>query len=151
MTAYTIMIVDDEENILKSLTRSLRHKENWEIETYTRAEDALRRARTRIFDAVISDYNMPDIDGMAFLSELKTLQPDAVRIVLTGVVSIETLMSAINEAGAFRFFAKPWDDKALLEGLEEGLRMRDTLLENRMLALRVKDLQEELDRIKRDA
>ena len=148
MTAYNIMIVDDEENILKSLTRCLRHKENWVLETFTRPEEALRRARTRIFDAVITDYNMPDIDGIAFLSELRTLQPDAIRIVLTGVVNINTLMLAINQAGAFRFIPKPWDDKALIDAIEEGLHIRDTLLENRMLAQKVRDLQSEIARLR---
>ncbi|WP_111657964.1 response regulator [Isoalcanivorax indicus] len=148
MTAYNIMIVDDEENILKSLSRCLRHKENWSLETFTNADDALRRARTRIFDAVITDYNMPDIDGMSFLAELRALQPDAVRIVLTGVVNIDTLMAAINEAGAFRFIPKPWDDTMLIDSIEEGLRLRDTLLENRMLARQVRDLQDEVAQLR---
>ncbi|MBA3981851.1 MAG: hypothetical protein C0462_14755, partial [Alcanivorax sp.] len=79
---------------------------------------------------------------------LRTLQPDAVRIVLTGVVNIDTLMAAINEAGAFRFVPKPWDDSQLIEGIEEGLRLRDTLLENRMLARQVRDLQEEIAQLR---
>ena len=142
---HKIMIVDDEENILKALTRTLRREADWEIECYSSAEEALRRARSCIFDAVISDCNMPGCNGIEFLAELREIQPDACRILMTGMVNIDTLMQAINQAGAFRFFAKPWDDEALISGIREGLRYRDMLVENRMLAEKVRDQQAELD------
>jgi len=142
---HKIMIVDDEENILKALSRTLRREEGWETECYSNAEEALRRARSCIFDAVISDCNMPGCNGIDFLAELREIQPDACRILITGMVNIDTLMQAINQAGAFRFFAKPWDDEALMEGIRAGLRYRDVLVENRMLAEKVRDQQVELD------
>ncbi len=142
---HKIMIVDDEENILKALNRSLRREADWEIECYSNAEDALRRARSCIFDAVISDCNMPGCNGIDFLAELRELQPDACRILMTGMVNIDTLILAINQAGAFRFFAKPWDDEVLLNAIREGLRYRDMLVENRMLAEKVRDQQSELE------
>ena len=142
---HKIMIVDDEENILKALSRTLRREADWEVECYSNAEEALRRARSCIFDAVISDCNMPGPNGIEFLGELREIQPDACRILMTGMVNIDTLMQAINQAGAFRFFAKPWDDEALMAGIHEGLRYRDILVENRMLAEKVRDQQAELD------
>jgi FixJ family two-component response regulator len=60
------------------------------------------------------------------------------------VVEIETLISAINQAGAFRFIPKPWEDEQLLESIREGLRFRDVLVENKMLAQKVRDQQEQL-------
>lgn len=149
MGMYKLMIVDDEENILKSLCRSLRAQPEWEIETYTSPTDALRRARTCIFDAVITDYNMPHMDGIEFLLGLRELQPDAIRILLTGMVNIDTLLSAINRAGAFRFIPKPWDDETLISSIQEGLRFRDVLMENRMLAQKVRDQQGELESFRR--
>ncbi|MCB1615452.1 MAG: response regulator [Pseudomonadales bacterium] len=141
---YKIMLVDDEENILKSLHRSLRKQKDLDIEAYLNATDALKRANSCIFDLVISDCRMPGIDGLEFLRQLKEVQPDAMRIVLTGAVNIETLMSAINKAGAFRFIAKPWDDEILVETIREGLRFRDIMVENRMLAARVREQENEL-------
>lgn len=145
---YRIMLVDDEENILKALTRTLRREPNWEVECYTNAEDALRRTRSTLFDAVISDCNMPGSSGIDFLAQLRKVQPDACRILITGMANIDTLLQAINLAGAFRFYTKPWDDDALLDGIREGLRYRDMLLENRMLAGKVRDQQAELDRLR---
>ena len=142
---HKIMVVDDEENILKAIARTFRKEPDWEVECYTNAEDALRRARSCLFDAVISDCNMPGQNGIDFLRELREIQPDACRILITGMVSIETLLQAINQAGAFRFYPKPWDDESLMEGVREGLRYRDMLVENRMLAEKVRDQQAELE------
>jgi hypothetical protein len=93
---------------------------------------------------VITDYRMPDMDGIEMLQELRTMQPDTIRILLTGVIDIDTLMSAINQAGAFRFVPKPWDDDQLLESVEEGLKFRDILVENKILAQTVRDQREAL-------
>jgi two-component system, probable response regulator PhcQ len=143
---HRIMVVDDEESILKSLGRTLRRVSDWEVEYFSDSREALRRARTTVFDAFVTDCNMPGCNGIDFLSELREIQPDACRILLTGMVDVDTLMKAINQAGAFRFYAKPWDDNQLLEGIQEGLRLRDILTENRILADRLRDQQAELDR-----
>ena len=65
-------------------------------------------------------------------------------ILLTGVIDIETVMSAINKAGAFRFIPKPWDDDQLLDNIREGLKFRDILLENRILAETVREQRKTL-------
>ena len=75
---------------------------------------------------------------------LRGMQPEAIRILLTGVIDIDTLMSAINQAGAFRFVPKPWDDDQLLQSIEEGLKFRDILVENKILAQTVRDQREAL-------
>ena len=71
---YRIMVVDDEDYILKALNRVLATRPDWEVETYTDAATALRRARTTVFDAVITDYRMPDMDGIEMLQELRPVR-----------------------------------------------------------------------------
>ena len=141
---HRIMVVDDEDYILKALRRVLADREDWEVETYTDPNQALRRARTTVFDAVITDYRMPDLDGIELLQALREMQPDTIRILLTGVIDIDTLMSAINQASAFRFIPKPREDEHLIQCIEEGLRFRDVLLENKILAQTVRDQREAL-------
>jgi DNA-binding NtrC family response regulator len=143
-----IMIIDDEESILKSLQRSLRSREDWDVEVYADPQQALRRLQTNIFDVVISDCNMPGISGLDLFQELKELQPDAVRILLTGMVNVETVIAAVNKAGAFRFISKPWEDEELLNSIEEGIAQRRMIVENRILAQRVRDQQRELESLK---
>lgn len=141
---YKIMLVDDEENILKSLGRTLRREHDLDIESYVSPRDAIKRARTCIFDVVISDCMMPDINGIDFLCELKDLQPDAIRILLTGAVNIDNLLSAVNKVGAFRFIAKPWDDHELISIIREGLRFRDIVVENRILTEKLREQSSEI-------
>ncbi len=141
---YQIMLVDDEDYILKALHRTLSLNTDWQVETYEDPREALRRARTTVFDAVVTDFMMPEMNGVELLQEIRELQPDAIRILLTGVIDIETVMSAINKAGAFRFIPKPWEDEQLLEALREGMRFHDILLENRILAQKVREQEKAL-------
>ncbi|WP_231865976.1 MULTISPECIES: response regulator [unclassified Alcanivorax] len=141
---YQVMLVDDEDYILKALKRTINMYTDWDVETYQDPREALRRARTTVFDAVITDYMMPELNGLELLQELRDLQPDTIRILLTGVIDIETVMSAINKAGAFRFIPKPWDDEQLLDNIREGLKFRDILLENRILAETVREQRQTL-------
>jgi hypothetical protein len=141
---YQVMLVDDEDYILKALKRTINMYTDWDVETYQDPREALRRARTTVFDAVITDYMMPEINGLELLQELRDIQPDTIRILLTGVIDIETVMSAINKAGAFRFIPKPWDDEQLLDNIREGLKFRDILLENRILAETVREQKKTL-------
>ncbi|MED5238211.1 MAG: response regulator [Pseudomonadota bacterium] len=141
---YQIMLVDDEDYILKALHRTLSMNTDWQVETYQDPHEALRRARTTVFDAVVTDFMMPEMNGVDLLQEIRDLQPDAIRILLTGVIDIETVMSAINKAGAFRFIPKPWEDDQLLDALREGMKFHDILLENRILAQKVREQEKAL-------
>jgi DNA-binding NtrC family response regulator len=143
-----IMIVDDEPNILKTLNRVLRKNKEWDVETYENVDHALRRAQTMTFDLVISDYKMPRMDGVEFLNEVKRLQPEAMRVILSGFTELQLLLDAINEAEIFRYICKPWDDHDLLMTINQALAHRKILVENRLLADQVRQQQQELDKRK---
>ena len=145
---YRIMIVDDEPNILNSLNRVLKRKEEWEVETYDSVADALKRAQTATFELVISDYKMPEMDGVEFLNEFKKFQPEAMRIILSGFTELQALLGAINEAEIFRYLCKPWDDHDLIGTITHALAHREVLVENRRLADQVREQQGELDKRK---
>ncbi len=143
-----LMMVDDEENVLAALQRVCRMQKQWEIEIYSDPEAALSRAQTANFDLFLSDYRMPQMNGVQFLSEVKKLQPDAMRLILSGQTDREGLMAAINEAQIYRFIDKPWQEHDLLTTLQQALSLRDVLLENRILANQVREQQKELDQRK---
>ena len=65
------MIVDDEENILKAIKRLINHSKDWHVEAYSNPEQALAKAMEKSFDLYLSDYKMPDIDGVTFLTAVK--------------------------------------------------------------------------------
>ncbi|MFW2372231.1 MAG: response regulator [Gammaproteobacteria bacterium] len=140
------MIVDDEENILKAIKRIIAHSKDWNVEAYTNAEDALSRVLDKKFDLYLSDYKMPNIDGITFLTAVKNIQPDSMRLILSGYADLDALMTAINQAEIFRFITKPWNDDYLLSSLEQALVYHDALMENKMLADQVRKQKKLLDK-----
>jgi two-component system, probable response regulator PhcQ len=137
-----ILLVDDEPNVLKALTRLLKQ---YDITTANSGEDALKQAEQKAFQLVISDYRMPGMNGIDFLILFKRLQPDSVRIVLTGFADLEGAQHAINEAQVFRFINNPWSNLEIVHVVESGLAHRSMLLENQALADQVRAQQKLLD------
>jgi two-component system, probable response regulator PhcQ len=136
---YRIVLVDDEENILSALRRVLRQSlpekgVKASLETFSSAAQALERANEQPFDLVISDYRMPEMNGVSFLMALRAIQPDAARVILSGYADHDALLGAINEAGIARFLEKPWDEAALTQAICEVLQQRDRALETERLA-----------------
>jgi len=144
---HRIMIVDDEENVSRALRRALAASDV-EIELFSHPHEALRRAQTTNFDLVISDYRMPEMDGIRLLSEMKKLQPDAMRIIISGHADLEGLIGAVNAAEIFRFISKPWNDPDLTLCVRHALEHRAILVENRHLADQVRAQRQELSRQK---
>ena len=137
-----ILILDDEPAILQSLRRLLRmvpcsygnQSFELEIEAFSSARAALARIEHTPFDLFISDYRMPEMDGVSFLKAAKACQPDACRLILSGYADLNALVRAVNEVGIDRFIGKPWNDYDLMSAIGQALAHRELLLENRQLA-----------------
>ncbi|MGR9046444.1 MAG: response regulator [Gammaproteobacteria bacterium] len=133
-----ILLVDDEVNVLRSLSRLLR---DYSLTLATSGEEALLLAQDVIFDLVISDYRMPGIDGVTFLTKFRQIQPDSIRMVLTGYADLDGMNQAINDAEVFRFINKPWNNVEISQAVEKGLEHKRILQENRALAEQVRRQQ----------
>jgi DNA-binding NtrC family response regulator len=136
-----IMLVDDEENILKAIRRALSvgvdddSADGHYIEIFTSATQALIRASEGVaFDIVISDYRMPEMDGVSFFKKLRDIQPDTVRFIVSGQTDLDGLVAAINEARIHRFISKPWDDHALRLDIQQAVELQMLQSENKRLA-----------------
>jgi len=131
-----IMLVDDESNVTnalrRTLTRSLQGKAV-DIETFDDPRQALARAGEVDFSVVVSDYRMPPMDGVEFLKRFRVIQPDAIRLILSASSDVEALLAAINEAGAFRYILKPWDDVDLSCVVGEALLLFEEQAVSRQL------------------
>lgn len=127
-----ILLVDDEQNVLNALRRELAG--SYEVETFASPLDALQRARETDFALVVSDYRMPDMDGVAFLENFGQMQPDAVRLILSGQADMDGLIKAINLTHIYRFLSKPWSEADLKANIAQALAYRDAILANRRFA-----------------
>jgi len=123
----TLLILDDEQNILNSLRRLLR-RENYEILTTTSAADAFELLASHRVQVIISDQRMPEMSGTEFLSRVKQLYPDTVRIVLSGYTDLESLTAAINRGSIYRYMVKPWNDDDLRQQVREAFRVAHGLI-----------------------
>lgn len=137
MPQRTILIVDDEEMILKAIQRCLRN-ENYTVFTAPSGDEGLKLFEMRDFDLVISDQNMPGMDGVTFLQRVKADQPHTLTIMLTGAKEISVAMEAINEAGVYKFILKPWDDNDLKVTIRRALESLDLVRERNTLREKVK-------------
>ncbi len=127
-----ILLVDDEQSVLNALRREL--KDYYDIETFDNPATAIERCRNTQFDLVVADFQMPYMNGFEFLEQFGQLQPDASRIVLSGVTDLNALISRINDTRIYRFFAKPWNQTELLSSIRQALAYRDAILGSRSQA-----------------
>ena len=135
---YTVLLVDDEEIVTTSISALLMLETDYDVLVFNSPIEALEEMQHEEIDLVISDYLMPDMNGVEFLMEMKKLQPEAIRIILTAYADKENAIKAINEVGLYQFVEKPWDNDALLLLIRNGLR-------NRVLWRQLREKMGELD------
>ncbi|MBF0272052.1 MAG: response regulator [Magnetococcales bacterium] len=127
-----ILFVDDDPMVLSSMVRLLRH--SFEVQTASAVAEAVMVLRTQgPFAVVVSDLEMPTIDGIQFLSRLRLAYPDTVRIMLTGRGDLGAAMQAINEGHIFRFLTKPCPPAVLKTALSDGVRQYQLITAEREL------------------
>jgi response regulator RpfG family c-di-GMP phosphodiesterase len=142
-----ILVVDDEEMVLVSIKSFLMLETDYEVLTANSPPEGVEIAKQRTIDLVISDYLMPEMDGITFLMQVKNLQPHTIRILLTGYADKENAIKAINDVGLYQYIEKPWQNADLAIVIRNGLEKR-FLLERLAQKIReVKSAQENLQEI----
>ena len=118
-----ILLVDDDRNILTYLMLAL-EDEGRQLESYNNPVEALEQLRSKQYQLIISDYVMPEMNGVQLLSQARQLQPDCVRILLSGNSSADMLNGAINDADIYKFIEKPIELEQLRQMVEQVLEYR---------------------------
>jgi DNA-binding NtrC family response regulator len=118
-----ILLVDDEEMIITSIKSFLAVETDYRLLTYTSPIKALQDLDSKIkkVDLVISDYLMPEMDGISFLAEVKKRFPLIPRILLTGYADKENAIKAINNVGLYQYIEKPWNNDDLRLVIRNGI------------------------------
>lgn len=151
-----ILVVDDEESVVKSLTALLSLElPDHEVLAYTSPRLALEAICHQQIDLAISDYLMPEMDGLTFLKDVRRLYPAIQLVILTGYADKESAIRAINEVRLYQYLEKPWNNDDLLRVVDSGLNER--LLIYRLqehaqeLEANVRHLSQQLEKLKQQA
>lgn len=144
-----ILCIDDEIHNLEALERLLR--KDYSVSTATSGAKGLELVQKLNFALIISDQKMPEMTGVDFFAQAKLLQPDAVRILLTGYTDLESVIGAINQGQIYRYITKPWDPEELMTIVAQAIEvfgMRQTIAEQNLQLRKVNEELLSLDRLK---
>ena len=114
--AQTLLIVDDDVNVLSSLHRLFR-PEGYHILTASTPAEGFEMLALHRVHVIVCDQRMPSMSGTEFLSKVKELYPETIRIILSGYTGLEAVLDSINRGAIYRFYTKPWDDTQLRDNI----------------------------------
>src|SRR5262245_37101763 len=139
----TILVVDDEPSVRRSLQR-LFTREEYKVLEAGGVQEAIKTMGSAKVDLVITDYAMPDGTGLDLLLKLKSSHPHVVRMIITGKADLQAVVAAINEGHVYRFLLKPWDNEELCLSVRLALEQSKLLSENRKLVGRLQEQEDML-------
>jgi EAL domain-containing protein (putative c-di-GMP-specific phosphodiesterase class I) len=118
-----ILVIDDDDLMVQSYLRAL-GRLGYTVDSASNGREALQRFRDNAYDAILSDLAMPDMDGIAFLRELRRFDLDVPVLIITGAPSLESAIKAV-EYGAFRYVTKPVPPEELGELVARAIRFHE--------------------------
>jgi response regulator RpfG family c-di-GMP phosphodiesterase len=125
-----VLLVDDEENVLHALARNFRR--DFEMETALGPQAALSMISERgPYAVVVSDFRMPDMDGLELLSQVRKQWPDTVRMILSGNADFQSVMASVNDGCVFQFMTKPCPVDNLRNSITGALRHHELAVRER--------------------
>ena len=154
MVTETILVVDDDEDILELIERHLSNR-GYEVLTAYDGEQAISLIDQLKFDLVITDLKMPKFDGIEVLRKAKEKDPNIEVVILTGHGTMDTVVEALRDGGAFDYLQKPLHNiKQLSFVTKKALERKRLRLENQKLHEALSDtnsrLKEKLIRVSKD-
>ncbi|MES2115683.1 MAG: EAL domain-containing protein [Pseudomonadota bacterium] len=139
----SLLLVDDEQNIVSSLKRLLR-KDDYQIYTANSGQEGLDVLAQHAVDVIVSDQRMPGMLGADFLRKAKLLYPDTIRIMLSGYTELQSVTDAVNEGAIYKFLTKPWEDELLRGHIAQAFQLKEIADDNERLHLEVRTANHEL-------
>lgn len=140
-----IVVVDDEKIVTSAFSTLLKVEGFSDAHFFNNPKEALDYLKNNTPDLVISDFLMPEMNGLEFLSEVKKLYPDVSKILLTGYADKENAIRAINEVGLYRYIEKPWSNDDLIINIKNGIERSYLLSQLREKIVELEAAKKELE------
>lgn len=139
-TNANILFVDDEPEILTALTRVLRST-GTTVHTASSGEEGLKVLEQQDIDIVVSDKNMPGMNGNEFLQKVAEQWPETVRFMLTAYTELNDVISSINSGKIWSYMKKPWDNEELKLNIQQAINYSEVLAERSLLRHSLEQVQ----------
>ncbi len=140
---HTILVVDDEPDVVQSVQDLLRL--DYKVLGATRATEGIKIMESVEVQVVISDQRMPEMTGVEFLRRVRDHHPDTLRLLITGYADIKAVIDAINQGSVYRYITKPWDPDELQTIIRQATQQYDLLIERKKLLGELKSKNQELE------
>ncbi len=135
----TILVVDDDQTMLDLIGSALTSREQYEVILAADSESALKHMATQAFDTVISDINLPGMNGLDLLSRINIIDPKIPVILITGYAEISTMQAAIK-LGVFDFLKKPFSISELQISVRQAVQKHELLVKNDLYTEKLESL-----------
>lgn len=146
LSPQRVLIVDDEEIVRVALRETL-SRAGYQVQACANPLPALELLQQEQFAVIISDHQMPQMTGLEFLALAKQIQPDAARILITAVLSLDTVIEAINKGEIYRFIVKPWLREELLATVKNAIHRYELICRNTVLQATTMAMNEQLSKL----
>lgn len=143
-----IIIVDDDNIVTKALKMLLEIEGFSNVNFFNNPQEALEFIKNEQNkpDLLISDFLMPKMNGIEFLTEAKNIYEDLTMILLTGYADKENAIKAINEVGIYRYLEKPWDNDDLIINIKNALERSDLLSRLKDKVIQLENAKKQLEK-----
>jgi len=118
-----ILVVDDDENIRKTLTAILKN-EGYIVDAAQNGNEAIKKTQTAAYNVALIDIRLPDMEGIDLLAKIKDAVPKTRKIIITGYPTLKNAIAAVNKK-ADAYLMKPVDIDKLLETIHEQLKLQE--------------------------
>ena len=150
MNKGKIVVVDDEKIVTSAFGTLLKVEGFSDVHFFNSPIEALDFLKDCTPDLIISDFLMPEMNGLEFLTEAKKMHPEVSRILLTGYADKENAIRAINEVGLYRYIEKPWDNDDLIINIKNGIERSYLLSQLRQKISELEIAKKELEKYSKD-
>ncbi|MBQ4115408.1 response regulator [bacterium] len=150
METGKIVVVDDEKVVTSAFKMLLKVEGFSDAHFFNNPKEALEFLKLNKPDLVISDFLMPEMNGLEFLTEVKSLYPEVSKILLTGYADKENAIRAINEIGLYRYIEKPWNNDDLVMNIKNGIERSYLLSQLRQKISELEVAKKELENYSRN-
>ncbi len=143
-----ILLIDDDQAVLDLLQEDL-ERAGFGTVAMTNPLNAMEEIKQRNFSVIISDQRMPGMSGLNLLGHAARIQPSATRMLITGMMDIETVVDAINTGEIFRFIVKPWLREEFLAAVKNGVQRHELITHNAHLQSATQAMNQQLVELNR--